>query len=397
LNVGYHYHQEAVFGPEGSARIPSHLGLLLHELAVQAGSVTFYAHGGPAVGNEDFVLSEPLIRCIDLGPRRSFPARTFWPYPALRRFRPTADGVDVMLIQSPTPLLPYFVRKCRDVPVALLVWGDYGAWMPRPSAPRWRSTLIKGWIKYYSAQQRRAANGRLAFIQNPTLAPTVRGAETHVVPFSSLSESSIPTGSTNRDWSPAKGRKEPVRLLYSGRIVREKGLLEVVDSLRILADQGYLASFEIWGWDDPRDLNLDVVMARAEARGVKDRVRFLGYRPAGEDLLRAYAEADIFVIATYWDSLPRSMQEAMAVGLPVVATAVGGIGASLLDRETAMLIEPRQAGSIAAAVRALVDDPLLRRRVAEQGQTWARRYTIESNCAEVVATLRARALTSRAD
>lgn len=103
-----------------------------------------------------------------------------------------------------------------------------------------------------------------------------------------------------------------------------------------------------------------------------------------------YRDADIFVIATYWDSLPRSMQEAMAVGLPVIATPVGGIGYHLRDRETAMLVEPRDATAIADAVAALVDDAELRAAVARKGHEWARRNSIESDCETIVAELRRR-------
>jgi glycosyltransferase involved in cell wall biosynthesis len=314
----------------------------------------------------------------------------------MQRFRAAVGDLDAMLIQGPSPLLPHLVKASGHLPVGLIVWGDYGAWQPRPTFPKWRNAAIWVWIKIYGVQQRRASKGLVAFVQNPLLASTVAGADVTVVPFSSLSEASLAgVGSTESEWAAEKGHTIPVRLLYSGRIVREKGLFEAVDAVKILRDRGYLVSFDLLGWEDPRDPTIDALEKHAGEVGVSERVRFLGYLPAGPDLLQIYADADIFVIPTYWDSLPRSMQEAMAVGLPVVATSVGGIAYHLRNREHAMLVSSRRPDELADAVAELVDNAQLRRTIAENGRTWARGNTLESNVQAVLAVLGPRADVTR--
>jgi glycosyltransferase involved in cell wall biosynthesis len=388
VNLGFYTHIEASFDDSGRCRVPAHMGVLIQELARQAGRVTFYGHEATGTGIEDFELSEPLVRSVNLGPRRRFPTRTFLPASSLRMFRPLEHELDAMLIVGPSPLLPHLVRRLGSVPVALHIWGDYGAWQPRPDQPRWRNFLIRRWVQFYSMQQERVARGILAFVQAPELAETVKGADVRVVPFSSVSRSAVDSiEPSTPEWPSDKGHSDPVRLVYSGRIVREKGLFEAVRCLRVLREWGYTAELQLLGWEDPRDPTVRDLVRYAEEFGVSHQVKMLGYRKAGPELLRAYTDADVFVLPTYWEGLPRAMQEAMAVGLPVVASAVGGIAEHLRDRESAMLVEPRNVEQLAAAIRDLIDDPELRRTVALRGRAWALSFTVESGAELVVGAI----------
>ena len=76
------------------------------------------------------------------------------------------------------------------------------------------------------------------------------------------------------------------------------------------------------------------------------------------DILRA---SDVFVLSSRVEGNPLSVMEAMAAGLPVVSTAVGGVPELVRDGETGLLVPSEDAGALARAVQALMDDPARRR------------------------------------
>lgn len=85
-----------------------------------------------------------------------------------------------------------------------------------------------------------------------------------------------------------------------------------------------------------------------------------GFRP---DAVRLMAGCDIFVLGSRWEGLPVAIMEALALGLPIVATAVGGIPEALHDGVDAVLVPPGDPEALAAALGALADDPERRARL----------------------------------
>ena len=101
----------------------------------------------------------------------------------------------------------------------------------------------------------------------------------------------------------------------------------------------------------------------AETLGVSDRVRLLG---AGtrDEVLRLFRAADAVLVTSAWENLPHTVLEALAVGTPVIATAVGGIPEVVVDGENGLLVPPHDVDSIARAVQRLIRDDELRRSLA---------------------------------
>jgi glycosyltransferase involved in cell wall biosynthesis len=92
---------------------------------------------------------------------------------------------------------------------------------------------------------------------------------------------------------------------------------------------------------------------RARDLGLADHVRFLGPYP---QLTRFYPLIDIFVLPSLWEGLPLCLLEAMSLGLPILATRVGGVGDILEDGRTARLVPPKDPAALAAAALAILDD-----------------------------------------
>ena len=98
----------------------------------------------------------------------------------------------------------------------------------------------------------------------------------------------------------------------------------------------------------------DGLVALAQKLGVTDRVKFLGHR---DDVPALLTQADLFVLPSRSEAFPNSIIEAMASGLPVVASAVGGIPELVADGKTGRLVPPGNPAALAGAVLDLLDAP----------------------------------------
>ncbi len=107
------------------------------------------------------------------------------------------------------------------------------------------------------------------------------------------------------------------------------------------------------------------LQAQAAALGLGERVRFLGHRP---DLERIFAAMDIFVLSSISEGLSNTILEAMASGLPVVATRVGGADELVVDGVTGLLVPPRSAEALADAIDQIASDPSGRKSMARSAR-----------------------------
>jgi glycogen(starch) synthase len=169
------------------------------------------------------------------------------------------------------------------------------------------------------------------------------------------------------------------RLMYIGRIDRQKGVDTVVEALAHLPAE---ATLHVWGTGD--ESYVAEMRALSRDLGLDQRVVFEGW--AGpENVLSAYRDADVVVFPVRWEE-PFGLVplEAMSVGRPVVATARGGSAEFLRDAENALVIEPDDAVGLSQAITRLAADEPLRDRLLESGRETAARFTIERFAEETV-------------
>ncbi len=112
------------------------------------------------------------------------------------------------------------------------------------------------------------------------------------------------------------------------------------------------------------------VQALAAERGLSGFVRFPGFL-GPEDKAREFANHDIYLNTNRVDNMPVSVLEAAAFGLPVVATAVGGVPHLLRDGETGLLVADGDVGAMTEAVRRLLDEPGLAAKLSANGRRLA--------------------------
>lgn len=105
--------------------------------------------------------------------------------------------------------------------------------------------------------------------------------------------------------------------------------------------------------------------AQTQQQNLTDNIIFTGLR---QDIPQILAGLDLFVLPSLWEGLPNVVLEAMAAGLPVVATAVGGTPELVSDDETGLLVPAQDAAALAQAIQRLVENPAMARQMGKSGR-----------------------------
>lgn len=150
-------------------------------------------------------------------------------------------------------------------------------------------------------------------------------------------------------------RNGSVRALTVARLVPRKGLDTMIEALAL--DRSGRIRLDVVG-DGPLARNL---RKRAAELNLNDRITFRGVLH-GESLQEVYRRADFFVLPSLTESFSMSLLEAMASGLPVVASNVGGIPELIADRENGILVTPGDVGGLGAAMGAMAESAELQKR-----------------------------------
>ena len=151
-----------------------------------------------------------------------------------------------------------------------------------------------------------------------------------------------------REWTEPAA---PLRLLYIGRLARDKGLYEALEALQLARAQGVRAQWVVAG-SGPEEARLTQTVREL---GLTGDVTFVG--PVfGEGKLRLLGRSDASLLASYSEGLPYALLESMAAGVPVIATRVGAIPDVVVDGVHGLLVARRDADAIARAIARLAAD-----------------------------------------
>jgi glycosyltransferase involved in cell wall biosynthesis len=181
----------------------------------------------------------------------------------------------------------------------------------------------------------------------------------------------IPNGLDLARFVPRPPRPELRHVVTVANLRPEKGHDTVLAAAAQILDRHPDATFTFAG-DGPRRDGLEMV---ARALGIGPRVRFLG---ECRDVAAVLAEADLFVLPSRSEAFPNAVIEAMAAGVPVVASEVGGIPEVVRHLHTGLLVPPDDVDALANAMVAVMDHPAQAATLAECARREVERhYSIE--------------------
>ena len=153
-------------------------------------------------------------------------------------------------------------------------------------------------------------------------------------------------------------------LITVSRLVEKNAVGDIINALKYLPNN---VKLQILG-SGSLEKDLKILASHVE---LQDRVEFLGFIPTQEIPVYLH-EADIFVRPSLSEGMGNSFIEAMAAGLPIIATPVGGIPDFLKDGETGLFCKVKDPKSIAEQVERLMNDDILRQKLKENGQKLVR-------------------------
>lgn len=185
---------------------------------------------------------------------------------------------------------------------------------------------------------------------------------------------------------PREARVDHVSALMLSAIAPGKGLEVAIDAMRRVGAHRAKIALRIAGaCADRQGAFSERIVAESKDIG---NIHWLGWQNDIPALLR---DADIVVLPSYSEGVPRSLVEAMAAGRPVVASRVGGIPSLVEDGVTGILIEPGDGEGLARALLKLAEDPEMRRTIGNAARQYVRRHhdfaqhiaLLKRHCAEV--------------
>jgi glycosyltransferase involved in cell wall biosynthesis len=217
-------------------------------------------------------------------------------------------------------------------------------------------------------------------VVGPELAASYRRSE-RVLPIAVSLISAADVRAGERAADRAYGHE--LVLLSVGRLEEEKNPLLLADVLALLRADDPRWRLVVCG-DGPLAGSL---ADRLAALGVAGAAELRGHVPLHEGLLELYRASHVFLHVSWTEGLPQVLTEAFASGVPVVATAVGGVASAV--GEAALLVGPGDAGAAAQAVARIAADPELRSRLVSAGFAEARAHTLDHEIKLVADFIRA--------
>lgn len=360
---------------------PTYLAGLLPALQARGHAVRVITYGeGPTEGYGYPVRRIPRVKFV--------PARLWMFGWAVLR---AARRAEVLFVQDyPLPALPAYALFRR--PLVVKVVSDF-TWEYAQRHGLTRSNVLDfqherhAWqIRLLRAVHHRALRlARAVIVPSEHIARLVRGwgipaHRVHVI-YNAIPASEL--ASADRAQLRAElGLPDGFLLVSVGRITPVKGIDTALEALESVPE----AQLIVIGEGEQRP----ALEARAAELGIGERVHWTGYQPH-ELVLRYIRAADAFVLSSHTEGLSHVLLEALSVGTPVVATAVGGNTEILTDNQSGLLVPPNDPAALAAAINRLASDQALRSRLAEGGRTRSADFNWEATVGRTEALLQAAA------
>lgn len=381
MRIGFYYHICLSNSSEG-LRLPSYLGVFVDALAKQCYELVIYLHEANAAeaAECDYTLTQKNIQWVNLGLKTPAWHRAIF-YKRILKRKLQLYKLDYLIVRAPSPLAPYFYKYItQDTILWFMVVGHYIEGGGHLKKAGLRDRLIYYYLKYNDNLFTKAIRSTNIMVNSPSLYELYKpiAKSIHQIRTTTLSE---------LDFYEKEDtcQSSMVHLLFTGRIEISKGVFELLDATAQLIREGILLHLHIVGWEQQNAQKVqDELRNLAHKNSIQDSVTFHGRKSVGPSLNAMYRMADLYVLPSYHEGFPRTIWEAMANSLPVICTEVGGIPQTLHKNEDCLMIEPQSVNAIKEAIKELIANAPLRKKLIKNGRELAKANTLEAQTRKII-------------
>ena len=249
----------------------------------------------------------------------------------------------VFSVTIPAVIIAGFFCRILGVRQVVLCAGLGNAFHGQPNRAR---RFLKFFLKFVTSKPRTAVIAQNAFIRDYLLANDFTKSVT-LINGSGIDDSSF---------EPPNSRvlNNPPKILFLGRLLREKGVVEFIEAAKRILDSGFSAEFILAGRADPlnptslRESDIEILLQN------HDRIRWIGQSASTRDLL---ALVDIVCLPSYHEGLPRSLLEGALMECCLVASEIPGCTEIIKQGETGIFCKPRSFESLQETLYYLLQNP----------------------------------------
>lgn len=276
----------------------------------------------------------------------------------------------------------YAMAKRFEIPVLLYLRGNVTTEV-LSGHEGLKRYIAAAWIRYLDVVVSKMISGSAVITAGEEL-------RTEYADAAAVIDSIVPSLVTTED-IVTPGRRtppredEPVSLLYVGRLVEYKRVQDILRAMERLKSHPRSFELEVVGEGEYESALKDT----ARSLGIAESVTFSGY-VSHESIYDAYDRNDVFVLPSSTEGSPKTIPEAFARGIPVVATTVGSIPSLVEDERTGLLYEPGDTRTLAAHLDRLATNPGTWTELSENAIRQATEFVPESQVETMLRVMRAR-------
>ena len=374
MKLAFYYHIPITQKKKGLF-IPGFLGVFIDALANEVEHLYLIMHKSNAAESilADYKLKNKNITFISLGLKTPAWHRAIFHKKILKQAVQKIDNCKALIVRSPSPLAPYFYKYLKNTTLVFMVVGDYMESVKHSNAKSLRERVIDFYLIYNDKKFKYIMKKVDVLVNSPILYEKYKenSKSIYLIKTTTLSE---------RDFYFREDtcKNYPIVLLYSGRFDVQKGLIELVEATAQLLLQNIEVNLNLVGWEDNKlEPVKQLILKKAKDLSIEQNIFIHGKKTIGKDLNEMYTMADIYILPSYHEGFPRTIWEAMANSLPVIATDVGGIPAYLTHLKNVYLIKSKSADAITRAVIKISNDISLRKKMISYGRKIAKEATLE--------------------
>jgi glycosyltransferase involved in cell wall biosynthesis len=168
--------------------------------------------------------------------------------------------------------------------------------------------------------------------------------------------------------SSKKNKIKIPTILFVGRLVKEKGIFDLIEALKIVKKKNIFNLLIVGDGPDKQKLKMEI-----DESGLNIQVVLAGYL-SGNELKEAYRSASIFVLPSWREGFPLVLVEAMDFELPIVTTHIRGAVDRFVEGENCLFVNPRQPKQLASAIEKLLTDPDLCAKMGHNNKKKVKEY-----------------------